>query len=395
MRIILDNGAYSLRNMGDVAMLQIAANRLRSMVPDVELMILTSNPDLLRRYCPGAIPLSVKSRDFGYGSHCPGRSGWRETWARLKRRWRTIPVEARPFQDALEGATAVFLCGGGFLNDLNPYQTRPVLRMLTDAARRGKRTALFSQGLGPLESPELISLLSQTCQAGTRTALREGLYGPEILKRARAGPNQFELTGDDALEMAWQRGVAGEGKAIGFSVRQVAYSEIEENHLKIVAGALQQLVAKLGSEIVALPISFNGHERDHDAIARVSGLVVPEAGRDTPQNLIDAVADCRVLVTGTYHAAVFALARGIPCVCFYVSKYYRQKMEGLAAQFPGGCAVIDLNRPDSCERVVSSALSFCDRADGDLRSTLRNSAEGQVRQARKFYETAMGVSTSS
>src|SRR5437016_8487756 len=98
MKIILDNGAYTLRNMGDVAMLQTTVKRLRAMVREPELMILTTAPDLLERYCPGTTALSVKSRDFGYESDCPARSDWKETWSRLKLRWGSIPAEAGEFQ---------------------------------------------------------------------------------------------------------------------------------------------------------------------------------------------------------------------------------------------------------------------------------------------------------
>lgn len=392
MRIILDNGAYTLRNMGDVAMLQTSVKRLRAMLGDPELMILTTSPDLLQRYCPGAIPLTVKSRDCGYESTCPARSDWKETWARVKLRWRTVPEEAREFQEALDGAEAVLLCGGGFLNDINPYQTRPVLRMLTDAARRGKRTAMLSQGLGPLDSPELISLLRRTCAAGTKTALRESLYGPDILQRANAQPAQFVITGDDAVEMAWERGPAASGKAIGFSVRQVAYSEVESGHLKTAAHALEQINAKLGTKIVPLPVSFNSHERDYAIISQVIGSTAPPEGLDSPDQLINATAECRVLLTGTYHAAVFALALGIPCVCFYVSTYYRNKMEGLAAQFPGGCEVVDLNSPDAGQKMVKSAFGFWESsASNGLSSRLRKSAEEQVQCARNFYQAVMAA----
>ena len=81
MRIIIDNGAYTLRNMGDVAMLQITVKRVRTLVPDAELMILTTSPELLRRYCPGTFALTVESRDCGYEQLRPAKSNWGETKA--------------------------------------------------------------------------------------------------------------------------------------------------------------------------------------------------------------------------------------------------------------------------------------------------------------------------
>lgn len=384
MRLILDNGAYSLRNMGDVAMLQVSVKRLRHLLRNPELMILTCSPELLRRYFPDAVPLNIPSRDAGYESNLPARSTWGEAWARLKVRWRRAPVEAREFQKALDGAEGVFLCGGGFLNDLNPYQTRPVLRMLTAASLCGKRTAMFSQGLGPLASPELIALLRRACGAGGLIALRESVYGPEILRRAQCAPEQYFITGDDAVEMAWERGVAPDGNALGFSLRQVAYSEIEHKHLSTLAGVLQTLKKKLGTNICSLPISFNSHERDHEVIAEILRSQ-PVSGLDAPEALIDATACCRVLLTGTYHAAVFALSRGIPCVCFYASTYYRNKLEGLSKQFPGGCEVIDLASNDSAASLVNATLRLWDSAGKLLAGSLTQHAEAQVQAARRFY----------
>lgn len=384
MRIILDNGAYTLRNMGDVAMLQVSIKRLRNLLPNPELMVLTSSPELLRRYCPGTTALSIPSRDAGYDSSVSARSDWSETWARLKRRWGRSPAEAREFLTALDGAGGVFLCGGGFLNDINPYQTRPVLRMLADAALRGKHTAMFSQGLGPLATPELVTLLRRACKTGVRIGLRESIYGTGILGRAQCSPQQYTITGDDAVEMAFEQGAAFDGTLLGFSLRQVAYSEIEASHLQKLAGVLQAVKNKVATEILSVPISFNSHERDHEIIAQLTGSNLTN-GMDDPETLIAATSRCRVLLTGTYHAAVFALARGIPCVCFYVSDYYRNKMEGLSKQFPGGCEVINLASPEATGALLAATLRFWDAAGKTIGERLRQSAAAQVQAARSFY----------
>ena len=61
MRIIvatgLNTGAAEYKNMGDVAMLQVAVARLMSLWPDAQIEVLTESPSNLARYCPGAKPL--------------------------------------------------------------------------------------------------------------------------------------------------------------------------------------------------------------------------------------------------------------------------------------------------------------------------------------------------
>jgi colanic acid/amylovoran biosynthesis protein len=201
------------------------------------------------------------------------------------------------------------------------------------------------------------------------------------------------ITGDDAVEMAWARGQASDGDALGFSIRQVSYSEVEARHLEIVGRTIAELRNRLVVRTVPLPVSFNTHERDSEIVAQVTGTAVAPLAMDTPEMLIAAASECRVVVTGTYHAAVFALAQGIPCVCFYVSAYYRNKLEGLAKQFPGGCAVVNLESEGAAERIVNGALTFWETGDAALGSRLRRSAEEQIQSARSFYGRVMGRKT--
>ena len=60
----------------------------------------------------------------------------------------------------------------------------------------------------------------------------------------------------------------------------------------------------------------------------------------TIDDVLTAIADCRVVVTGSYHAAVFALSMGVPAVGLAASRYYVDKFKGLADQFGPGCEVV-------------------------------------------------------
>ena len=57
------------------------------------------------------------------------------------------------------------------------------------------------------------------------------------------------------------------------------------------------------------------------------------------------MANCRAVVAGSYHAAVFSLALGIPAVCLTRSAYYDAKFSGLVSLFPGACQMIGLGGP--------------------------------------------------
>ena len=96
---------------------------------------------------------------------------------------------------------------------------------------------------------------------------------------------------------------------------------------------------------MTLPVSRYPVDGDLDALR---ALLHPErSGADivlhdlaTPDALIAVVADCRVIVTGSYHAAVFGLARGVPAVCLTRLSYYDAKFAGtqgaVPRRLPGG-----------------------------------------------------------
>jgi colanic acid/amylovoran biosynthesis protein len=91
---------------------------------------------------------------------------------------------------------------------------------------------------------------------------------------------------------------------------------------------------------VSVPIETHGKQRDGIGIREVVG---PTAGRQelhSTAELREQVRRCRTVVTGSYHAAVFALAAGVPVVCLSKSSYYDQKFSGLAALMPAGAVTL-------------------------------------------------------
>jgi hypothetical protein len=62
MRILLEATPNYL-NMGDLAMLKVAAGRLQSLWPGARIAAFTSEPDRLVEHCPGVEPVLAVSRD--------------------------------------------------------------------------------------------------------------------------------------------------------------------------------------------------------------------------------------------------------------------------------------------------------------------------------------------
>src|SRR5262249_48275716 len=104
----------------------------------------------------------------------------------------------------------------------------------------------------------------------------------------------------------------------------------------------------------------------------------------------DAFRACRVVVTTTYHAAVFALSQGVPAVGMYRSEYQRTKFAGLSDLF-GGDAMTIVDLRDANERASmadkipaawSSAESVAQGCSAKAEQIRRDLLGGYARIAR-------------
>ncbi len=108
------------------------------------------------------------------------------------------------------------------------------------------------------------------------------------------------------------------------------------------------------------------------------------AALDSPQSVIRRIGECRVVVTGSYHGAVFALAQGIPVVALVKSDYYANKMLGVQQQFGVGCEVVRLDDqalPERVEGAIDRAWADAER----VRAPLLASARDQIGRSREAY----------
>ena len=110
---------------------------------------------------------------------------------------------------------------------------------------------------------------------------------------------------------------------------------------------------------------------------------------DSPDAIIDAIADCRLVVTGSYHAGVFALSQGIPVVALVASEYYQNKFLGLLDQFGDGCQIIDVSSANGSEQ-LRAALELSNAKAPELREPLLAAAERQITTCNEFYRNALG-----
>ncbi len=373
MRILMVPSDYTFFNVGDIAMIQAALERLGTLWPSARIQVLTEDPVGLAFHCPRAEPLIRNGWQDWMRNGCLlgdlDRSLPPAVAARLfssehyfRRNWSTLTELLRratmrpPRRDAsgverlleaLAEADLVVVAGMGGITDWFEEYALELLDMLWLAIQHGKPTAMLGQGIGPLRGEVLWNRARQVLPRIHMIALRERRVGEPLLAALGVAPDRVVTTGDDAIELAYRRRPACLGNGLGVNLRIGWYSGIGEWLTERLRPVLQNAARAYDAPLVPVPISRTPGEADAVAIRQLVAEYPHVLGESetltTPLKVIEQVQRCRLVVTGSYHAATFALAQGIPAIGLVKSSYYAAKFEGLAEQFGEGCDVVFLD----------------------------------------------------
>lgn len=442
-RVLIENSEYWLSNIGDLAMMDITIRRLRDRWPSAHIGVLTDTPNLMHAYFPQVVPVDPRGSTVwstpGIMGRLSGRAGprlvgpvaigwvtaraWLPQKAQgLRRRVRRLlsltsdgrsagqtqaggaggtedppqPAERIASPNTLSAAgksSLVLALGGGYLTDQDFAQSTRVLSVLEHAHGMGIPTAMLGQGLGPIDDPALLARAAQVLPSVDFIALRERRKGPEVLARVGVTPSRFEVTGDDAIELAYLLRRPTVGEDIGVCLRVSGYSPVSERAKRSAASALQTVARELDAGLVPLVIAEYRSQDRRSTLPLLQGF--PKQRRPLrrfarPQEVARQVGGCRVVVTGAYHAAVFALSQGIPVVALTSSSYYDDKFLGLAQMFRSGLELLRLDSEVLEEQLLSAVRSAWERAP-EVRPGLLASAEAQIAASRRGFERACGL----
>ncbi|MEX1117851.1 MAG: polysaccharide pyruvyl transferase family protein, partial [Terrimicrobiaceae bacterium] len=158
--------------------------------------------------------------------------------------------------------------------------------------------------------------------------------------------------------------------------------------LALLSGVLQRFSTRHPAPLRPVPISLR-EPNDRNGIHTLLGpLGVPF--EDHPQTLPEVLAHvggCRLLLSGSYHAAVFALSQGVPVVAVANSPHYQQKLDGLARQFGHeGCCVIPLSEPHAVARLEAAMEKLWHHSPA-LRPGLLACAKQQIQAGQRAYQS--------
>jgi polysaccharide pyruvyl transferase WcaK-like protein len=278
-------------NMGDVAMLQVAVSRLRTMWPDEELRIFTSDAEALARYCPGVtavmlpdqpgwctdrylggrlhswLPerLSDRLADAVVRTGCRAPSV-REHLLRLRSTVRQPDRRSlRTFIDTIANARLLVVGGAGGVADHFGDYANLVLLALQCARRRGIPTAIMSHGFGPLTAPHLRAKAAAVLPKVDTIALREARSSRPLLISLGVGLDRVVTTGDDAIELAYEARPAALGRAVGINLRLARAAGATERDIEPVRDGLRRFLSECPAPLAGLPIARQ-RELDVNAI---------------------------------------------------------------------------------------------------------------------------------
>jgi polysaccharide pyruvyl transferase WcaK-like protein len=417
MRILVDQSGYALHNMGDLAMLQVSIQRLQSIWSDAEIQVFTTAPHILRQYCPDTQPMKPLGRQIWFNplleriyqflpqpyiAQAYRNWEWRlrlnapylvEHLLRVKlRNQPELGLAFEEFTAAIGQADLVIASGGGYLTDVFKSHALSIINTLGLAAKLGKPTVLLGQGIGPLGDRELLSKMKTVLPLVNFIGLREERAGRTLLNAIGVSPKRILTTGDDAIEMAYCAKPEKLGNGIGINLRVAEYSGLDSHGFNTIRAVLQTTAQKLNAPLLPVPISRNQCDNelsDSMAIQRLlqgyDDAIDDGWSLDTPLQVIQQVGRCRVVVTGSYHAGVFALSQGIPVISLVKSQYYADKFLGLADQFSVGCEVLRLDDPQVAQNLSSSIHHAWIQAE-QLRPQILAAAERQIKLGYQAYQ---------
>jgi polysaccharide pyruvyl transferase WcaK-like protein len=414
VHILIDSGSYHCLNVGDVAMLQVGVERLRSLWPDASIAAVTNAPETLALHCAGVQPVPLVGRIAFHSDRMFGRAdrffsrSMREMLGRVqeyvRRDWpsglgalisakRAVTLRQdftapRAYVNAVKRADLVVATGAGVFADAFVDNAMGVLATLEFALQQHIPTALLAHGIGPVSDAALKRQMAGVLPRLTLMTLREHRESMRLIKSLGVAPDRVVVTGDDAIELANRQARPQLGDAIGVNVRVAAYSGVGGSAIDVIRLAVHRAAGLLAAPLVPVPIAH--HPNCHDGVALQTVLAgsnnapAPFVELNTPAKAVEQVSRCRVVVTGSYHAAVFALAQGIPVVALSATPYYDHKFTGLGEMFPGGCEMVALNGADSAV-ALESAIGRAWANAPLLREALLRHARRQIDAARAAY----------
>ncbi|HEX7133354.1 MAG TPA: glycosyltransferase [Iamia sp.] len=367
-------GPGGVANLGDDAITVRAVHRARAAFgPDVALDVITDGPPVqaLGGRTRWLLPLNMAVHGLSpdqLGPLPPVLAGAPERAGADQARW-------RPFDPAAYDA-AVFL-GCGLSSRWAEGTIVP--RALVAAALRTAGVPVACSGQGYVIEDQGRDLMDAFLTGAVALGARDETSAAFAAGLPGVDPQVVMVTGDDALGLApaaLPTGTTGR-PTLAVTVRRADYvGAPEDDPVRRWALAADALAAARGWDVLGVALNAQDPEPEIATLAALRATVplaarwrLVECGSD-PARLVAAVGGAVAVATQSYHAALFALAAGVPAVLGAATPYYVAKAGGLAtlAGLPASFAVTE---PDALAAALDEVTAGMARRPDPLDDAAR------------------------
>lgn len=332
-------------NLGDDAITTRGLARVRDLIPDAAVDLVTDGPrpvsprgDVRWLGCLTEILHGLRVADLdGVGPAVAAAAERRGVGTGF---WRPLDPGA---YDA-----AIFLGGGSLASVFSEGLIAP--RAVLAGALRAARVphALSGQGIGPLSSDGDRALVAELLAGAEAVGTRDRLSAT-IARTMLTDPARVTVTGDEALGLAptIEPRTGPDRPTLAVTIRRATHVGASDGHLVAWVAAVDAVAAARGWDVLGVALNSQEPEPELATLATLARAGAHRRARwhlldcaDDPGRLVGAMATAIAAAVHSYHAALFALAAGVPAVLATPSPYYAAKAAGLAdlAGLPSGVA---------------------------------------------------------
>lgn len=287
---ILISGYYGFHNIGDEAVLRCVTEQVRGVVPDVELTILSNDPqDTREKYHVNSIPRM-------------------NPWKVLSALWHTD----------------ILISGGGsLLQDVTGrFSILYYLSIIFWALIFRKPVYIYSQGIGPIRGKYNRKITGWILKRVHVIAVRDS-QSAQLLEEIGVPADHITITTDPVLRL--EKADPSQGRAIlnrfgvdpdsGRLLVGWAVKSGDEAFLKEIARSIRYLKETYQADSVLIPFHF---EQDAKCIQQLQTLLGDDAYYITEKQLIDEmlsiIGNLDLLVGVRLHSLIYAAVCGVPMI---------------------------------------------------------------------------------
>ena len=356
------SGSYGGLNAGDEAILTCIVNELGRIVPDVEVVVFSRDPEHTERHHDVEKGIAVRdaTRD-----------------------------EVGPEVERLD---LLLLGGGGLLYDGEAHNYVREVRL---AQERGIPTMAYAIGAGPLRDRD-DRLVVREALNGMKAVTVRDTETKRLLEEVGVR-TPIDVTADPALlltpqpfsdEMLEREGVRPDGRLVGMSVREPggAAPGLERSPYHVtLASAADFIVDRFDADVVFVAMERADVGHAHRVMAEMAAPARASVlhGRYGPRQLLGLMDHLEMAVGMRLHFLIFAAIAGVPLLALpYASKVV------------GFLDALGLPAPSSLERQAGPLLAALDRlwdGRGELRKVLDERVPPLQEGARRTSETALAL----